>query len=177
MLLQYSPSVRDAYEAISDLPEELKHRFRAAVLEPSGHHEAKTVAARLLDEHCKRMRPFDSAEANDLLAKARDLGSAAEKEFMDVMELLGPSVSPAEIFENVNNKYGVDDVLVDEQHMLAFLKERNFIVRVLKGRFFSREYRVTDSLTRNTTFHDADTLQAFCRRVWEQQGPSPNRQT
>jgi hypothetical protein len=84
------------------LPEELKQRFRVAVLEPGGHHEASAVAARLLDEDRKRMRPFDSAEANDLLAKARDLGPAAEKEFTDVMELLGSSASPTVIFDNIN---------------------------------------------------------------------------
>lgn len=176
LLLQYSSFIRDAYEAISDLPEELKQRFRAAVLEPGGHHEAKAVGARLLDEHRKRIRPFDSAEANDLLAKARELGSAAEKEFMDVMELLGSSASPTAIFDKINNKYGIKEVLKDEQGMLAFLKEKNFMVRVSKGRFFSPEYRITEPLTGNTTFHDGDTLQAFCRRVWEQR-LSPNSRT
>ena len=167
-MLQYSPSVRDAYTAMDHLPEELKQRFRAAVLEPGGHHEAKAVGTRLLDEHRKRMCPFDSAEANDLLAKVRNLGAAAEREFKDVMELLGSSASPREIFEKINNKYGVKAILGDEQQMLAFLEEQNFIVRVSKGKFFSPEYRITDPLTRKTNFHDADTLQAFCRRVWEQ---------
>jgi hypothetical protein len=176
LLLQYSPSVRDAYAAIGHLPEEFKQRFRAAVLEPGGHHEAKAVAARLLDEHRKRMRPFDSAEANDLLAKVRELGSAAEKEFMDVMEILGSSASPTAIFDNIKNKYGVNEILGNEEHMLAFLKEQNFIVRVSKGRFSATEYRITDPLTRNTTFQNPCTLQAFCRRVWEQR-LSPRSQT
>ena len=91
LLLQYSHSVRDAYAVIGHLSEELKQRFEAAVIEPGRHNEADEIAAKLLQEHNKRMCPFDSAEANDLLAKARELGSAAEKEFMDVMELLGPS--------------------------------------------------------------------------------------
>lgn len=108
LLLQYSSSVRDAYEAISDLPEEWKRRFRATVLEPGGHNEAKAVATRLLDEHHKRMRPFDSTEANDFLEKARNLGPAAEKEFVEVMELLGSSASPAAIFEKLYTKYGVN---------------------------------------------------------------------
>lgn len=160
--------MRNAYTEIGHLPEELKRRFRAAVLEPGSHHEAKAVATRLLDEHRKRIRPFDSTEANDLLENARNLGPVAEKEFMDVMELLGSFVSPTEIFAELNNKHGVNAILGDEQPMLAFLEEQNFIVRVAKERFFSVEYKITDPLTRKTTFHDADTLQAFCRRVWEQ---------
>jgi hypothetical protein len=124
LLLQYSPSVRDAYAEIAHLPEEFKQRFRAAVLEPGGHHEAKAVGNRLLDEHRKRIRPFDSAEANDFLVKARNLGPAAEKEFMEVMELLGSSASPTEIFEKIYDKYGIKAILGDEEQMLAFLKEQ-----------------------------------------------------
>ena len=62
LLLQYSPFVRDAYAEIGHLPEELKQRFRAAVIEPGAHHQAKAIGAGLLDEHHKRMSPFDSAE-------------------------------------------------------------------------------------------------------------------
>jgi hypothetical protein len=161
LLLQYSPSVRDAYAEIAHLPEEFKQRFRAAVLEPGGHHEAKAVGNRLLDEHRKRIRPFDSAEANDFLVKARNLGPAAEKEFMEVMELLGSSASPTEI----------------SMALRPFWETRSRCWHSLRSKFhrpclerkilFARVSNY-DPLTRKTNFHDAETLEAFCRRVWEQ---------
>jgi hypothetical protein len=125
----------------------------------------------LLAEHEKRARPFASAEANDCLEKARSLGPAAEKEFLEVMALLGPSASAGAVLRKVYAKYGLEWIVSDTQRMLAFLRERNFGIGAGYGKGI---YRITDPQTGKAIVQSDLFLAALCRRVWEQQAALNN---
>jgi hypothetical protein len=103
-VIEYSNDAELSWEIIQGLPENYKDQFLEAV-----NNDPKTdtaaLAERLTTECGKELRPFENSELNDLLANCREISDEAASEFMEVYELLGDTIKPAELFRKIYAKF------------------------------------------------------------------------
>ena len=99
LLLKYSDKARAAEARLSELPGDLRERFKTEVVADPARIE--DIAGALLAESRKRLSPFDDPELDALYQKLADHGSQAQAEFKRVLELLKGQVDAAKVFAQI----------------------------------------------------------------------------
>ncbi len=104
-VIDYSDAAASAWEDIKSLPEEYQQRFLAS-LDQEPTLDVGPLAAQLIADRAKELRPYDDDDANDSLEQARTISVAAEQEFREVYDMLGSKLAPSEILKKVESKFG-----------------------------------------------------------------------
>jgi hypothetical protein len=117
ILNEYDVAVKECHDELESLDPQLSSQFREEVV--SDRKNAAKIKDRLKAEHEMQMSPYKSGAVNEALATARELGSAAEKEFTRVVEVMGEDIEVESILQRLKEKYGVlvppDDLDIDAQ--------------------------------------------------------------
>ena len=93
--MKYSDKARAVEARLSELPDDLRDRFKHEAVSNPGRVEE--IAADLLAEGQKRRRPFDDKHLDDLYQGLGAVGSEAQAEFRRVIGFLGTEVDPDKV--------------------------------------------------------------------------------
>ena len=104
-VIDHSDAAASAWEDIKSLPEEYQQRFLAS-LDQEPTLDVGPLAAQLIADRAKELRPYDDDDANDSLEQARTISVEAEQEFREVYDMLGSKLAPSEILKKVESKFG-----------------------------------------------------------------------
>ena len=113
-VIDHSDAAASAWEDIKSLPEEYQQRFLAS-LDQEPTLDVGPLAAQLIADRAKELRPYDDEDANDSLEQARTISVEAEQEFREVYNMLGSSLTPSEILKKIESKFGPSAKTISER--------------------------------------------------------------
>lgn len=129
-VIDYSDAAAAAWEDIKSLPEEYQQRFLAS-LDQEPALDVGPLAAQIIADRAKELRPYDDNSANDALEQARTISLEAEQEFLEVYDMLGSSLAPSEILKKVESKFGPSAETISERERQRREAERKAAVQRL----------------------------------------------
>ena len=104
ILYEYDPVVTECHDELKALGDELAERFRNEVV--GNRANAKDVTARIVAEHGVALRRYARGSLNDALKDVRQLGAAAEQEFVRVIEVMGEDIDVGAVVTRIEEKFG-----------------------------------------------------------------------
>ena len=104
ILYEYDPIVTQCHDQLRSLGDELAERFRNEVV--GDRSKAKEVTARIVAEHGAALRRYARGSLNEALKDVRQLGKAAEREFVRVVDVLGEDLDVGAVVTRIEEKFG-----------------------------------------------------------------------
>ncbi|MCL7404904.1 hypothetical protein MWN63_02775 [Paradonghicola geojensis] len=114
-VIEYSAAAAHSWAEVTAMPKIYQTRFLEA-LEAEPTIDTGKLAWQLIEEHQKQLRPYDNEDANDALAQARTIGEEAEKEFIEVYDLIGRLDDANFILQKIEAKFGPSQRTLDAQN-------------------------------------------------------------
>lgn len=104
-VIEYSAAAAHSWAEVTKIPKIYQARFLDA-LEAEHTIDTAKLAVELVEAHQEQLRPYANEAANDALAEARTIGAEAEKEFIEVYDLLGRPDDANPILKKIEAKFG-----------------------------------------------------------------------
>jgi hypothetical protein len=103
-VFEYSEQAEITWVKVKSWPRNLQRDFLASI-EADPAQDVLSLFERLTVDVEKALRPYSCEAANSALGVAREVGPSAEKEFIEVYELLGQPKNLDEILEKIKEKF------------------------------------------------------------------------
>lgn len=113
-VIEYSAAAAHSWDEVTEIPKIYQTRFLDA-LEAEPTIDTAKLAVELIEAHQEQLRPYAIEAANDALAEVRTIGTEAEKEFIEVYDLLGRPDDVNSILKKIEAKFGQPQRALDAQ--------------------------------------------------------------